>query len=53
LKQITEEYIDDLLDAWHNDLTPGFTIEELVFIATGWDTEQYENWERTGHIPNE
>lgn len=51
--EINEDFVDDLVDEWHENETDMPTSMSVFIRAnTGWDMAEYENWVLTGEIPS-
>lgn len=50
--EITEDFVDDLVDEWH-DHEPAMptSLEQFVMANTGWTAEEYDRWVRVGRLP--
>lgn len=44
---MTDEEVDDAIDAWHDGAGPGQSLHEYL----GWTWEQYAHWVQTNEIP--
>lgn len=49
---MTDEELDDLVDAWHAGEFSGQGLDEVVMEHTGWTAEEFCHWVSTGARPD-
>lgn len=52
MKEITEDYLSSIVSRWHrSDGT--LSLNQMIYIATGWTEQQVEDWIMTDKIPSD
>lgn len=49
--EITEDFVDDLVDEWHDNDNMPTELHTFVMANTGWTWEEYKLWVVTGVMP--
>lgn len=47
---ITEDFVDDLVDEWHDNDMPT-SLWQFIRLNTGWTDDEVEEWAIHGTIP--
>lgn len=49
--EVTEEFVDDLVEEWHENDNMPTSLHAFVIANTGWSMAEYNLWAVTGRLP--
>ena len=48
---ITDNFVEDLTQEWHENKNMPTSFKKFITANTGWTSEEFEEWVKTGNLP--